>query len=668
MPTKAPSTRALRSLRSYLGFRPFICPSCRHNRPASTVAAAATTTTTRASTQWSNYSPKHLKPLRRRVASITPVTAVNVPRTIPAANLRLYEELTALEKKAATFVHLSQLQLALRGLESEDPIIRVAVLGLNGRRGARRLIRALLADPLGPEQPWEGELVGRYAEDGRALLIRYGKDYELDQRHPLLRTLSVPSTLLENNKIELLVYSIDSGLQNEASGMEIDSQDLLVPAIETPISASGRASMISYPVHKALVFGEGVQGILAMPRAAYLGGDENTDSMIKGAVNAGWQPPEALGSPEESIALTNLPQAESAIASFRNSVNNSFDYEHKWLASNLPTLIDFLSAGTKPTPVQALKPALHGLISTILKETTSAVSLAHANRLAAVASSAVPDRTRTNLSEAITKWAEAAHIELRDGLALAFASPAWRKTAWWKLLWRVDDVGFMAAQILQRSFLIEAEKEIIWIGGRMQQAGLLSPLPEPQKRKMPKQALGADPPAPHISDLLAPSASVEHDLYVLPKPIIQTSRPQQIALARADLLACISPLQALAQTLLLQSLSTTILTSALSALMYVSISTTSIYVAGVVGTLGFVWSARRLQREWERARGEWRGRVMEEGRRVLGATEGELRQVVVEGGRETGDRRVEEEEERGAGEAVEAVRECLEGLKREREG
>lgn len=123
MPTKAPSTRALQSLRSYLGLKRFVCPSCRHGRAASTAAS-----TTRASTLWSNCdrSSRNIKPLRRHVASITPVTAVNVPRTIPAANSRLYEELTTLEKKAATFVNLSQLQLVLRGLESEDPVIRVA--------------------------------------------------------------------------------------------------------------------------------------------------------------------------------------------------------------------------------------------------------------------------------------------------------------------------------------------------------------------------------------------------------------------------------------------------------------------------------------------------------------------------------------------------------------
>jgi len=471
--------------------------------------------------------------------------------------------------------------------------------------------------------------------------------------------------LLDNHNIEILVYSIDARPHKGALGTEVDSQDLLVPTIDTPISASGRASMISYPVHKALVYGEGVQGIVAMPLVASPASDEKTDNLIKGAVNAHWQSPKAQEPQEDSITLINLTQAEAAIASFRASVNNSFDYEHKWLASNLPTLTDFLSAGTESTLHQTLKPALHSLISTILNKTTSAISLAHTNRLAAVASSAVPDTTRTKLSDTTTKWAEAAHIELRDALTLAFASPAWRKTAWWKLLWRVDDVGYMAAQILQRSFLVEAEKEIIWIGGRMQQAGLLPPVPEQQLRpKMPKQILGADPPAPRISDVLAPSAETEQDLYVLPRPPIHPSRPQQIGFARADLLASISPLQAIAQTLLLQSLSTTILTSALSALMYVSISTTSIYEAGAIGTLGFVWSARRLQREWERAREAWRERVMEEGRKVLGAVEAECRNVVEMGLREGVDRSVEEEEEKSAEEAVERVRAALKEMER----
>ena len=47
-----------------------------------------------------------------------------------------------------------------------------SVLGINGRNGAHRLAKVLLADPLVEEQAWEKQLVDSAEEDGRALLIR----------------------------------------------------------------------------------------------------------------------------------------------------------------------------------------------------------------------------------------------------------------------------------------------------------------------------------------------------------------------------------------------------------------------------------------------------------------------------------------------------------------
>ncbi len=46
------------------------------------------------------------------------------------------------------------------------------VLGLNGQNGARRLTRALLADPLAKEQPWERQLLGSDEGDERAIILR----------------------------------------------------------------------------------------------------------------------------------------------------------------------------------------------------------------------------------------------------------------------------------------------------------------------------------------------------------------------------------------------------------------------------------------------------------------------------------------------------------------
>jgi hypothetical protein len=68
-------------------------------------------------------------------------------------------------------VNLSRLQLALRGLAVESPVTRVAVLGLSSHGGAKRLARALLADPLGAQEPWE--LALETAIEEGAVLIRY---------------------------------------------------------------------------------------------------------------------------------------------------------------------------------------------------------------------------------------------------------------------------------------------------------------------------------------------------------------------------------------------------------------------------------------------------------------------------------------------------------------
>ena len=62
-----------------------------------------------------------------RRASTTPsVTAVNAKRAIPEQFQALYASLKALERDAGVFVNSSQLQLALRGVESEDAVTRVA--------------------------------------------------------------------------------------------------------------------------------------------------------------------------------------------------------------------------------------------------------------------------------------------------------------------------------------------------------------------------------------------------------------------------------------------------------------------------------------------------------------------------------------------------------------
>ncbi len=178
MPPKLPRTSKL--------FRaapiPFICPICRHKQAFFTFNGGIRS--------YKSRRERGLGPQNRTASTIPSVTAVNVKREIPSAFQELYGALKALESEAGVYVNTSQLQLALRGVESENAVIRVAgenyvfsigrcqilmgsiVLGLNGQSGARRLAKALLADPLAAEQGWETQLTGSDEGDGKALILR----------------------------------------------------------------------------------------------------------------------------------------------------------------------------------------------------------------------------------------------------------------------------------------------------------------------------------------------------------------------------------------------------------------------------------------------------------------------------------------------------------------
>lgn len=68
-------------------------------------------------------------PVRRRTASsLASSTAVTTAKAVPANVLELYEALLALKSQAAPYVNLSRVQLALRSLETTNPVVRIAGL------------------------------------------------------------------------------------------------------------------------------------------------------------------------------------------------------------------------------------------------------------------------------------------------------------------------------------------------------------------------------------------------------------------------------------------------------------------------------------------------------------------------------------------------------------
>ena len=67
---------------------------------------------------------------RRASSMIAPVTSVNARKSVPKTLQELHGRLRDLEKKAGSFVDLSLLKLAARGLESENPVVRIAGMSL----------------------------------------------------------------------------------------------------------------------------------------------------------------------------------------------------------------------------------------------------------------------------------------------------------------------------------------------------------------------------------------------------------------------------------------------------------------------------------------------------------------------------------------------------------
>ena len=393
---------------------------------------------------------------------------------------------------------------------------------------------------------------------------------------------------------------------------------------------------------------------------------------------------------EGEVSTVNLAAAETAIKTFRNSLDNSIAYEHGWLGSGMSKLAEWLVQGSHVSD-GALNPAVRALAQSILDDTIETIKNEELHQSAELAATAVPASTRQTLHALLKTWVEQAHTELRDELDLAFSSRRWRRLSWWKLFWRVDDVSMIASEVLERSWLVEAEKEIIWLVGRITQAGLLKDISEdvgvhpPATRKQREpQSLGQSPPPPTLNDLIPKSALLRSSSTTTTATTsapsdsdIDASRippprpwPLQIPLARHSLCtSTLPPLQSLGLSLVIQTLQTLTVTSALSALVYVSVSSTSVYEAGAIAALGTVWALRRMQTVWEQERRRWEGEVRETGRGVLRDVEAVVAGVVVGdredgGGLEGKDRGlgVGGEERRVAMEAVRKVEDVLEKM------
>ncbi|KAJ5575869.1 hypothetical protein N7535_002795 [Penicillium sp. DV-2018c] len=573
----------------------FYCPSCAvWLRSLSTRAGTTRRTDRPDSSRRAGRTQKVFSELPPRPFSTSTVITA---KSVPPRFKELHAALEAVKDADLEQVNLSRLQFALRGLESETPLIRVAVLGLNDAISARKLVRLLLADPLVPRQSWEDVLESYDDDSSRGLLIRYG---EISESIPndLLPTISVPSPILKNGNLEILVSTLSSGSDLDAATFHADT--FLVPTVTIQTSHSGRHNLVRYPVHRTIVCASGVDGLLSY--STMMGRSDLKDEAVsvRGAVDLAVADQKSTN---KQVSLVDVDCATTALDSFRESVHNASDYERGWNRSGVQPLIDWLAASSETSTGNTLNPALVPLVESLVDAADTSAIARDAKALQDQTVGIATPEIRSNLDKGVTLWAERAHSELRSALEAGLASPRWRGLAWWKLFWRVDDVGMISSEILDKKFLRRAEREVIFAAGKYQQAGLL------------------EEPSSSSSDSAKDSS-------------LAATWPTQIPDLRTKLLTTTVPsLQALAQGLVLFSVSTTTLTSALSALTYMAIPAAGVYESCTIAAVGLIYSLRRQQKRWDDARAFWEDEVREEGRTSLIETEAALRDIVQNGGK-----------------------------------
>ncbi|OAA47337.1 hypothetical protein BBO_02792 [Beauveria brongniartii RCEF 3172] len=520
----------------------------------------------------------------------------------------LEQALVQLQNQSPRLLNLSRLQLALQGLRQTpgEETVRVAILGLaNGSSAgstAKRLLRAILSDPLQDRQAWETRLDSY--DLTRPLVVKVSAGPHLDEaaidvaKKDTIQRLDISSPDYNALGLEFLLMDVEASVLAGQQSIKHLEDAAFVPSVATR-SADGRVSQTPAPVHQALVVADGLMGAVAMASLPV----SESGGAIAAAVDMKGLAGEELYAPFNVI---DVAQAEDGIRLFREGPQNAMQYERLWFASKVPALTAWLKAGLR-TEKAAMKPAVKQLLASLLDSAQSAIQAEESLIVAKTLASKTPLDDATGLHTGLAAWARQAHSELQDELDLAFTGRRWRRLGWWKLFWRVDDVGMLTSDILSQRFLPTAERELVYLAGRI--AELRG---EPPRYPQPVSELPDSPAA---------AAKTAVALLKWPGHISFTRRYLQDETVPA--------LQATAQRLLMQSLGTSSVAATLAGMLYVSSFTSGFYEAGAVAALGIVYSLGRMQKKWETARRFWEGDVREEGRKAVRAVGESVSQALV---------------------------------------
>jgi hypothetical protein len=593
--------------------------------------------------------------------------------SIPARYEPLHKALSEVQKKASAQVNLSRLRLALQGLESDAPVARVAVLGLNVEDTARRLVRLLLADALEKEGRWEKQLLAqRDVDSSGGLLLRYGHppNSNLPQSRTSIPVLHVPSSVLERNNIEILVSSVSGPKAGDylQSAQTVSSDAFLSPNIGTPTAASGRQVSVRQPVHSCLLVTQGLDEL--MQAAELLASTKFTAVEERDAVRLAVNLQDTKDKTPGKVFVFDATKAEAGLAAIRRSVAKATDYEHKWVEAGMPALSSWLTLASAARSEEAISTPVRNLVSSLLTTATTNLQMEAGLENRSASARTLSLATQTDLESAIDEFSRNAHQELRSGLASAWQTRNWRKLAWYKLFWRVDDVGLIVNDLVASAWLPRTERAVYELSGRLSQAGITpvealplpptmsstQPVPEPSPTLQAQSALATDPPLEPV--LINVTGSPAITMTPVAQPLPLSSSISQVR--SSQMTQHIISLSSTAQQIVLKTLSVSGLWFGLSGLTYFSLTLESFYEAGTIAALGTAYALWRMQGDWGRATRGLETGLLEEGRDVIRRIVGRMRELLQEGAR----LKVDEEEVQQRREAEDAVQNAKGELKR----
>ena len=315
-------------------------------------------------------------------------------------------------------------------------------------------------------------------------------------------------------------------------------------------------------------------------------------------------------STEEKVIEADHQLAREAIQNLRNGKIDAAAFAKAWTQSNFHRILHWLRVGTARTS-ETLPVAQSELVRILLEDALRKCQRYQVSGQMDVVNSApntyaeahhagndTKDQRRLDLENACAQWSKNAHSELQTQLNPTELGPMWRSLVWWRLPFRADDVQANATTLVERSWLVESERKLLYLCGRFE-----SLLAMKSSRTAIDRRISDVPP--QWKENLADSKHEIDDALPQGTPNLVKKRQNLIRTS-------VGNLAAQAQTTIINAGSKTFFTGALATLVYISppiASFSTLSEAAAIATLGLMYSAYGVQRRWEASRVEWLNNV-----------------------------------------------------------